>query len=90
MKKKILLISIALLSVIVIAVAGGVGFYYYYSHYQKIYSTKGLKHLSHFNDLNPIQLKSAKRHGLKKPIKDRTEAKKATKLLVHITENPFC
>lgn len=87
MKKKILLISIALLSVV--AVAGGVGFYYYYSHYQKTSSTKGLKHLSHFNDLNPIQLKSAKRHGLKKPIKDRKEAKNTTKQLVHITDNDY-
>lgn len=70
MKKKIIISSIALLSILV-----GCVVYFYFTFNEKEVQLEKLDYATLFNDKNSAQLKSARKYGIKSTLKNREEAK---------------
>lgn len=81
MKKKIIISSIALLTILI-----GCGLYFYFTFTEKVVNLEKLDYATLFNDKNSAQLKSARRYGIKSTLKNREEAKKIKKELKEIKD----
>lgn len=81
MKKKIIISSIALLTILT-----GCGLYFYFTFTEKVVNLEKLDYATLFNDKNSAQLKSARKYGIKSTLKNREEAKKIKKELKEIKD----
>lgn len=70
MKKKIIISSIALLTILI-----GCGLYFYFTFKEKEIYLEKLDYATLFNDKNSAQQKSARKYGIKSTLKNREEAK---------------
>lgn len=81
MKKKIIISSIALLTILI-----GCGLYFYFTFTEKVVNLEKLDYATLFNDKNSAQLKSTRKYGIKSTLKNREEAKKIKKELKEIKD----
>lgn len=81
MKKKIIISSIALLTILI-----GCGLYFYFTFTENVVNLEKLDYATLFNDKNSAQLKSARKYGIKSTLKNREEAKKIKKELKEIKD----
>ncbi len=76
--------------IIVVVILLGIvclGFTFLLPYKNKAVKIKELNYASLFNDQNGVQLKSAARFGIKRTLKNRTEANDVKEGLVHIRDN---
>lgn len=81
MKKKIIISSIAFLTILI-----GCGLYFYFTFTEKVVNLEKLDYATLFNDKNSAQLKSARKYGIKSTLKNREEAKNIKKELKEIKD----
>lgn len=80
-------IRIAVFFTLIICVVGGV--FCYWLIPKKSYSLSNLEYARIFNDKNNIQLRAARKYGIKKPLLNRDEVKNVKEHLVKIEDNDY-
>lgn len=81
MKKKIIISSIALLTILI-----GCVLYFYFTFTEKVVYLEKLDYATLFNDMNSTQLQSARKYGISSTLKNREEAKSIKKELKEIKD----
>lgn len=81
MKKKIIISSIAFLTILI-----GCGLYFYFTFTEKVVNLEKLDYATLFNDKNSAQLQSARKYGISSTLKNREEAQNIKKELKEIKD----